>query len=178
MATKQTVTALESAVNGLNKLTKAINDDPDLFEIAAASTRDPIRDLAEALKDVVDEIQTRTREWGEFIAQHPELAEPITLDLGATDDDAIVAALTEAARRWSDFRAARVETDPRHGAWAGDVAKVLAGSQDIHDRVLVRQGDVLRVARRLGKLVRAGRVRVVSRRWESTRRYEASDVPS
>jgi hypothetical protein len=89
----------------------------------------------------------------------------MALDVGSIGDDAIVQAIGEAVRQWEEYRAERGYSRHRkEQAMAYDVAYVLAGANSIEGRrpMKVARGDVIRVGQRLGKLARAGRIKIVS----------------
>jgi hypothetical protein len=83
-------------------------------------------------------------------------------------DDELVEAVATACSWYTDQKT-------WHGVWSGCVAGALAGSSSRLDHVRVAHGDVIRVGQRLGKLMREGRITLVSKPYES-RRYVAETV--
>ena len=109
----------------------------------------------------------RELQWSGFLADHPELTTPVRLEF---TDDELVVALAEAVRQREAFYESKGWTDRQHGASSRSVADVLAGNHAVKNgppAMPVCPGDVIRVGRALGRLVREGRVEIASRRWES-----------
>jgi hypothetical protein len=150
-----------------------------------------VRDLLDVIEDEVNALAERIRrpvredrvrnahkrlgfgsEWDEFLGEHPELTDtptdddkPVALDIAAISDEEIIAAISEAIRQWSAWHEARGNEWRPESAYSREVARVLAGQTTNDDRVLVRDGDVIRVGQRLGALARAGRIRLVSKSY-------------
>lgn len=121
--------------------------------------------------------------WSDFLDAHPELGEApapapvhrrrnapprrVMLDLSTYDDDAVVRAVEAAIQQDGSPDAAAARA----------VAVALLGENYWDDRVRVRSCDVIRVGMRLGKLARAGRIRLASRPYEQ-RCYETVEGES
>jgi hypothetical protein len=102
--------------------------------------------------------------WSGFLSEHPELhdgktaKQEVPLDVAALDDDAIMRAVDEVVRQWTEY-----DGRVKEAVAAYEVACVLAGADSIEGRrgLEVARGDVIRIGQRLGKLKRAGRLMLV-----------------
>jgi hypothetical protein len=143
-----------------------------LQRISAAliDSSEAVRDLIADAREQVEERSTPEAKWDGFLAAHPELK---FHRLQFNDDD-VFAALVEVERQAAENDAAQHRPPWRRGWLSSHVAAVLAGGDPFfygRDRVTVIRPDVVRVGQALARLARAGRVRVTSRSWETTKRW-------
>ncbi len=170
--------ALSSAMLKIGSVRYALEEFDSLAHVDPATTVDVEKLVADLQKLVADLDATAARidEPGPLAPQRT-VRERFAPRLDLTDDKKVLAAFAEAERQREKFM-----TENGRERWDGDgtgaseVARVLAGRTDLwcvppEDSPRPTQGDVVRVGQVLGRLAREGRIRIVSKKYEHSRRY-------